>query len=74
MAARRVPGAWFVHSSPVIADVDGVGGNDIVVGGLDGRLYAWDAAGNPLRGWPAQATAAVASSPAVGDLDGDGTE
>ncbi|MGH9003720.1 MAG: hypothetical protein ACRDYV_11385, partial [Acidimicrobiia bacterium] len=63
---------WFHWSSPVIADVNG-GGNDIVVGGLDGRLYAWDASGNPLPGsWPAQASAAVASSPAVGDLDGDG--
>jgi hypothetical protein len=71
--ARRVPGGWFNWSSPVIADVDGAGGNDIIVGGLDGRLYAWDAAGNPLPGWPAQASAAVASSPAVGDLDGDGT-
>ncbi|MGH9043098.1 MAG: FG-GAP repeat domain-containing protein [Acidimicrobiia bacterium] len=70
--ARRVPGGWFHWSSPVIADVDGVGGNDIVVGGLDGRLYAWDAGGNALPGWPAQASAAVASSPAVGDLDGDG--
>ncbi|MGH9283091.1 MAG: hypothetical protein ACRD0S_09140, partial [Acidimicrobiales bacterium] len=70
--ARRVPGGWFHWSSPVIADVDGAGGNDIVVGGLDGRLHAWDADGNVLPGWPAQAGAAVASSPAVGDLDGDG--
>ncbi len=70
--ARQVPGGWFHWSSPVIADVDGTGGNDIVVGGLDGRVYAWNADGNTLPGWPAHASAAVASSPAVGDLDGDG--
>ncbi|MGH9034500.1 MAG: FG-GAP repeat domain-containing protein, partial [Acidimicrobiia bacterium] len=70
---RQLPGAWLYWSSPVLADVDGVGGNDVVVGGLNGLVYALDPAGNPLPGWPARATAAVASSPAVGDLDGDGT-
>lgn len=70
----NVAGGWFHWSSPAIADVDGDGSNDVVVGGLNGRLYAYDAAGAPVPGWSggAPATAAVASSPAVGDLDGDG--
>lgn len=70
----EVPGGWFHWSSPVIADIDGDGSTDTAVGGLDGRLHAWDATGKALPGWDggAAATAAVASSPAVADLDGDG--
>jgi hypothetical protein len=72
-----VAGARFHWSSPAIADIDGDGSNDVVVGGLDGRVRAHDADGAPLPGWPAAAivrgsASAVASSPAVGDLDGDG--
>jgi hypothetical protein len=35
-------------------------------------VYVYDANGKPLPGWPARATAPIASSPAVGDVDGDG--
>lgn len=68
------PGAWMQWSSPVIADVDGDGSQDVVVGGLSGRLYAYDARGAALPGWAGGVamTGAVASSPAVADLDGDG--
>jgi FG-GAP-like repeat/FG-GAP repeat len=66
------PGGWFAWSSPSIADINGDGSNDVVVGGQDGKVYAWDANGNRLPGWPATAIAAVASSPAVADVDGDG--
>jgi hypothetical protein len=70
--ARSVPGGWFAWSSPAIGDINGDGSNDVVVGGQDGRVYAWDANGNALPGWPGTAIASVASSPAIGDLDGDG--
>ena len=69
---RNAAGGWFSWSSPVIGDVNSDGSNDVVVGGQDGKVYAWDANGNPVPGWPAVAMAAVASSPAVGDVDGDG--
>ena len=65
-----VPGGWFAWGSPAIGDVNGDGTNDIVIGGQDGGVYAYDANGTRL--WRGQATGAVASSPAIGDVDGDG--
>src|SRR5438105_13378788 len=64
------PQAWFAWGSPVIGDVNNDGSNDVVVGGQDGGLYAYDANGNRL--WRGQATAAISSTPAIGDVDGDG--
>src|SRR2546421_5048597 len=69
---QPVPGRATVWTSPAIADVDGTGNNDVVVAGQNGMVYAYDAAGNLLPGWPASALGAVDSSPAVGDLDGNG--
>ncbi len=72
------PGGRYHWSSPVIADVDGDGAGDVVVGGLDGRVHALGGDGAALAGFPAAAVvtgapSAVASSPAVGDLDGNGS-
>ncbi|HKN88915.1 MAG TPA: VCBS repeat-containing protein, partial [Acidimicrobiia bacterium] len=67
------PQAWFKWGSPVIGDVNNDGSNDVLVGGQDGKLYAYDANGAMLPGhWPAVATSAIDSTPAIGDVDGDG--
>jgi hypothetical protein len=68
-----VPGGNFHWSSPALADVNGDGSNDVVVGGVDGNIHVKDANGNNVPGWPSAAGGAVASSPAVADLEGDGT-
>ncbi len=83
-AGRNLPGwpKWtpqVIWSSPALADLRGTGSLDIIVGtgifyeGVDSnRVYAWDAAGNDLPGWPASTSNKVFSSPAVGDVNGDG--
>ncbi len=74
--------AGFV-SSPAVADLFGNGQKDVIVGGLDGFVYAWGPDGTPLPGWPVPTktplgpdpnnqhwTSMIVSSPAVGELDG----
>ena len=66
--------------SPALADMDGDGDLEIVAPGMDQQVYAWHHDGSPLAGWPVLAVhpdwtdhgARIVSSPALGDLDGDG--
>ena len=68
-----------VYASPVLAELDGDRKLDVVVAGADQRVYAVKGTtGRLLPGWPVLArdggdAAKILSSPAVGDLDGDGS-
>jgi hypothetical protein len=63
-------------STPVAADLDKNGTKWIIVGtagvGTGGWLYVIKRDGTIRPGWPKQLPAEIASSPAVGDVNGDG--
>jgi len=67
-------------SSPAIGDIDGDGRLEAVVGGgdffhqADGqRVFAYHLTdGSTVAGWPRSTTGVTRSSPALGDLTGDG--
>jgi hypothetical protein len=66
-----------VASQPVMADLGLTPGfNQIIFGTRQGDLYVLqhqnDGSWAPAPGWPQHLGAHVASSPAIGDLDGDG--
>ena len=68
-----------VYAPGVVADLDGDGTREIVVGGNDGTVAAYVLAGGELRlkaGWPASTCSGgqcpEARGMAAGDLDGDG--
>jgi hypothetical protein len=78
--ARRPPSPErdaAIYASPALAQLDGRGRLDIVVGAADGKVYAWNGRGKRLAGWPVEARDGddrerIVSSPAIGDIDGDG--
>ena len=76
VADRTIPlaSSFVRYSSPVLANMDADADLEIVVGGSDGRLYAYNPNGTSLAGFPYNTGtgAAIESSPAVGDIDDDG--
>jgi hypothetical protein len=65
--------SYATESSPVVADINGDGFNDVVIGDENGFLSALSGAdGQMLPGFPIQLGAAATGAPAVCDCDGDG--
>ena len=68
-----LPGAAIRESSPALVDLAGTGTLDVVVGALDNRLYALRGTdGSVAPNWPQVTSNHINSSPAVGDVTGDG--
>jgi len=63
-----------VFGSLVIADLDNDGNFEVVFGGWDHHIYVRQAGDGSLAGsgWPIDTLDSVWSTPAVGDVDGDG--
>lgn len=70
---------WFKHSSPGLGNLDGDAASEIVIGSLDGKVYGWNPDGSRLPGWPRRLdapstpTAPINGTPAIGDIDGNGS-
>jgi subtilisin family serine protease len=58
-------------TSPAAGDVDGDGGQELVVGTSTGNVYVLSVSGSVEAGWPQSLGAAVVSGPMLCDLDGD---
>ncbi len=61
---------FFVN--PTVADVDGDGYPEVVVGSAGYWVRAWNACGVEAAGFPKFTGGWMTSSPAIGDIDGDG--
>jgi len=67
--------------SPAIADIDNDGEFEIVAGTFQGpvgpdpfKMYAWEIDGSIINGFPVTLSGVIKSTPAIGDLDGDGSK
>jgi hypothetical protein len=54
------------------ADLDGDGVLEVIASSTDSRLYAWDATGSPMPGFPVSLIGWAQYAPSVADMDGDG--
>ena len=71
-----------IWGTPALADVEKRGALDVVIGGDDRRVHVLRGDGTEAPGWPVAAkdptatgatVSGIVASPAVGDIDGDGT-
>jgi hypothetical protein len=66
--------------APVLYDLDGKEGLEIIAAGMDQRIYVWHADGTPMAPYPVrvgyaplvEGAARIVCTPAIGDIDGDG--
>lgn len=58
--------------TPALADIDNDGLPEIIFNSGNGRVYAWNADGSDVPGFPIVTSAYFSGSPAVGYLDGAG--
>jgi len=65
-------GVYGVFSSPTVADIDGNGDFEVIVGTWSHFVYVWNTDGTIYPGWPFNNADTIWSSPAVADFNRDG--
>ncbi len=70
--AQGALGAGATQCTPTIADVDGDGWNEVVLGAEDGRIYGWNHDGSELAGFPIALGGEVRGAVTLYDIDQDG--
>jgi len=63
---------FSIQASPVPVDLDGDGRLEILVGSRDQHLYAFDAEGRSMPGWPRIVDDGIQARPVLAQLDGRG--
>lgn len=67
----------YVYAAPSLGDLDGDGLPEIIYGSRNGLLYACEMDGTPVSGWPVDLKITpidgIGGSPALGDIDNDGS-
>jgi hypothetical protein len=61
-----------IPTSPIIARTSG--GLAVIVGSDNGDVYAWNANGSNINGFPFDFGQPISRTPAAGDIDGDGNQ
>ncbi|GAB4278103.1 MAG: hypothetical protein Kow0029_21220 [Candidatus Rifleibacteriota bacterium] len=61
------------HTAPRLADLNGDGKDEFIIGQADGTISVCDKNGTPLPGWPFKTGHAIYHAPRIIDIDGNGT-
>lgn len=65
--------SWFLYGAPIIGNVGEDSLSDVIIGDRGSHAWAWNNSGNRIAGWPKDLGDNINLSPAVGDIDLDGS-
>jgi FlgD Ig-like domain/FG-GAP-like repeat len=63
---------WWLYGAPILGDVDTFPA-EAIIGSRDTRIWAWSNVGALKPGWPKAVSGQINLSPAMGDIDLDGS-